>query len=76
MRTEERTVSGAGYDRDRLSNRVVAVVLLLFCIALIIWYAIRTNVTEVKTSERPQGVVTVTKRCRSTWTVSLIPNLN
>ena len=60
MRTEERTVSGAGYDRDRLSNRVVAVVLLLFCIALIIWYAIRTNVTEVKTSERPQGVVTVT----------------
>lgn len=60
MRTEERTLSGAGYDRDRLSNRVVAVVLLLFCIVLIIWYAIRTNVTEVKTSERPQGVVTVT----------------
>lgn len=60
MRTEERTVSGAGYDRDRLSNRVVAVVLLLFCIVLIIWYAIRTNVTEVKTSDRPQGVVTVT----------------
>jgi len=59
MRTDKRSVSGADYDRERLSNRVVAVVLLLFSICLIIWYAIRVNVKEVKTSGNRAQIQTV-----------------
>lgn len=41
-------------DRERLSNIAVASALVLFCLVLIIWYAIRTHVTEVDTSGHPE----------------------
>ncbi len=43
-------------DRERLSNIAVAFVLVLFCLVLIIWYVIRTHVTEVDTSGHPERV--------------------
>lgn len=61
MGTRNERLSGRRYapagDRERLerlSNLVVGITLSVLCIGLIIWYAVRTRVTEVDTSSRTE----------------------
>ncbi len=61
MGTRNERLSGRRYapagDRERLerlSNLVVGITLSVLCIGLIIWYAVRTRVTEVDTSSHTE----------------------